>query len=88
MLIGGGDIIPLIGACRVIVCLHLHTFPPRADWRKSEGTVDGEPQGNWRWNSNSLDVVASSPSFSCPPPERPGELSRRLILTNKQKYDI
>ena len=48
MLIGGGDIIPLIGACRVIVCLHLHTFPPRADWRKSEGTVDGEPQGNWR----------------------------------------
>ena len=26
-----------------------------------------ESQGNWRWNSNSRDVVASSPSFSCPP---------------------
>ena len=26
-----------------------------------------ERQGNWRWNSNSSDVVASSPSFSCPP---------------------
>ena len=24
----------------------------------------GEPQGNWRWNSNSRDVVASSPSLS------------------------
>jgi len=23
----------------------------------------GEPQGNWRWNSNSRDVVASAPSF-------------------------
>ena len=29
-------------------------------------TVDGEPQGNWIWNSNSRDVVASSPSFSHP----------------------
>ena len=29
-------------------------------------TVDGEPQGNWRWNSNSRDIVASSPSFSHP----------------------
>ena len=26
-----------------------------------------ESQGNWRWNSNSRDVVAISPSFSCPP---------------------
>ena len=75
MLIGGGDIsndvIPLIGACRVNVCLHLHTFPPRADWRKSESTVDGEPQGNWRRNSNRRDVVASSPSFSSPAARAP-----------------
>ena len=28
-------------------------------------SVVGEPQGNWKWNSNSRDVVASSPSFSC-----------------------
>ena len=33
---------------------------------KSDTSVDGEPQGNWRWNSNSRDVVASSPSFSRP----------------------
>ena len=29
-------------------------------------TVDGGPQGNWIWNSNSRDVVASSRSFSHP----------------------
>ena len=32
----------------------------RADWRKSDSTVDAEPQGTW----NSGDVVASSLSFS------------------------
>ena len=42
------------------------SFSLRADWRKSDSSVDGEPQGNWRWNSNSRDIVASSPSFSCP----------------------
>ena len=75
MLIGGSDIsnyvIPVIGSCRLNVCLHLDTFPPRADWRKSESTVDGEPQGNWRRNSNSRDVVASSPSFSGPAARAP-----------------
>ena len=45
-------------------------------------TVDGEPQGNWRRNSNSRNVVASSLSFS-PPPERPGELARRLEARKK-----
>ena len=30
---------------------------------KSDSSVDGEPQGNWRWNSNYRDIVASSPSF-------------------------
>ena len=42
------------------VCLHLRSFPLLADWRKSDRSVDGEPQGNWRWNSNSRDPVASS----------------------------
>ena len=35
-----------------------------ADWWKSDSSVDGEPQGNWRCNSSSEDVVASSPSSS------------------------
>ena len=41
------------------VCVHSGSFPLRADWRKSDSSVDGEPQGNWRQNSNSRDVVAS-----------------------------
>ena len=48
------------------VCLHLCLFPLRTDWQKSDCSIDGEPQGNLRWNSNSRDVVSSSPSFSCP----------------------
>ena len=34
-------------------------------------TVDGEPQGNWRRNSNSRNVVASSLSFSRPAARTP-----------------
>ena len=37
-----------------------------ADGQKSDSSVDGKPQGNWRWNSNSGDLVASPPSFSRP----------------------
>ena len=46
------------------VCLHSRAFQLRADWRKSDNSVDEEPKGDWRWNSNPRDVVASSPSFS------------------------
>ena len=28
--------------------LHLHSFPLRAYWRKSDSSVDSEPQKNWR----------------------------------------
>ena len=50
------------------VCVHSRSFPLRADWRKSNSAVDGEPQENWRWNSS---------SFS-----RPGELACRLKETS------
>ena len=46
------------------VCLHSCSFPLHTDWRKSDSSVDRKPQGNWRLNSNSRDLVASSPSFS------------------------
>ena len=46
------------------VCLHSSSFPLRAEWRKSDSSVGGKPQGNRRWNSNSRDVVANCPSFS------------------------
>ena len=48
------------------VCLHSCSFPLRAYWQKSDSSVDGEPQGNWGWNSNSRDVVAKL-SFLYPP---------------------
>ena len=48
------------------VCSHSRSFPLCADWWKSDTLVNREPQGNWRWNLNSRDVVASSPSFSHP----------------------
>ena len=53
------------------VCLHSCLFPLHTDWLKFGSPVDGMPQGNWRWNSSSRDVVASSPSSSCPTPRVP-----------------
>ena len=61
MLIGGNDIsydVVTLGTC-FLMFVYI-----RADWRKSDSSVDGEPQGNWRWNSNSRDILAYSPSFS------------------------
>ena len=34
-------------------------------WWKFDSSFDGGPQGNWRWNSNSRGIIASSPSFTC-----------------------
>ena len=68
MLIGGDDIsidFITLGAC-LHVCFHSPSFPLCADWQKSGSLVDREPQGNWRWNSHSRDIGASSPSFSHP----------------------
>ena len=61
------------------------SFPLHADWQKSNSSVDGEPQGNWRRNSNSRDVVATLLPFPAPPPEWPewpGELAHRLSRDN------
>ena len=77
MLIEGNDIsndVITLGACFHVffnICLPSRSFLLRADWRKSDSSVDGEPQGNWRWHSNSRDVVASSPSFSRPAARAP-----------------
>ena len=50
MLIGGGDIsndVITLGTC-----LHSRLFPPSADCRKFDSSVDAELQGKWKWNSN------------------------------------
>ena len=81
MLIGGDDISNDDINLNVFFCICLHSplFLLRADWRKTESSVNGEPQGTWRWNSNFSDVVP----FPAPPPEHPGELARRLV---SQRY--
>ena len=63
------------------VCLHSRSFLLCADWQKFDSLVDEEPQGNWRWNSNSRDTVAIVLlHFPAPLPEGSRELSRRIAL--------
>ena len=81
MLIGRDDIsndIITLGTC-FSKFVYIGALPLRADWRKSNNSVDGDPQGNWRWNSNSRDVVASSPSFSRPAARAPWRAFSRAI---------
>ena len=84
MLIRGDDIYKLISNDMIMLgtCFSMFVFISflllRADWRKSDSSVNAEPQGNWRWNSNSREVVASSPSFSRPTTCVPRELACRL----------
>ena len=67
------DIITLGASFHVFfnVCLHSRSFLLLAVWRKSDSSVEGNPQGNWRRNWNTRDVVASSPSFSRPAARAP-----------------
>ena len=89
MLIGGDDIssdVITLGTCFHVffnLCLHSHLFPLRADWRKSDSSVDGEPQGNWRWNSNSRDVATGSPSFSRRTAGAPRRACSQVTYTTK-----
>ena len=52
------------------VWLHARSFPLRAYWRKSDSSIDSEPQGNWSRNSYTRDVVASFPFFFSHPADR------------------
>ena len=71
MLIGRDDIsndVIILGmhfSMSVYICIYFHFL-------LTDSSVDGEPKGNWRWNSNSRDVVAT---------ERPGELAHRLATS-------
>ena len=86
MLICGDDTsnkVVTIGTCfRVLfnVCLLSRSFPIRVDWRRSDSSVDGKLQGNWKQNSISRDIVASSPSISHPAARAP---QRACLQTNK-----
>ena len=80
MLIGEDDISnDIVTLCTcfsmfVYICNRFH-FPGQVR------SANGEPQENWRWNSNSRDIGASSPSFSRPTTKPPRELAHRLIFS-------
>ena len=81
MLIGGYDInndVITLGALLMFVYIFL-LFLLFAGWGKSDSSVDGEPQGSWRWNSNSRDVMASSPWFSRPAARAPRRACSRAM---------
>ena len=87
MLIGGDDIsndVITLSTGFSMFFLHSRSIPLRADWRKSDGSIDGEPLRIWRRNSNSRDVVASSPSFPRPAARAPrgacSQAMRKFVL--------
>ena len=55
----------------------------RADWRKSETSVDGEPRGIEGGIQIPETQFQGLLPFPAPPPERPGQLARRLLLTTR-----
>ena len=68
MLIGGDDI------SNDVITLGKFKFTPvfTSGWLVEIWQLsDREPRGDWRWNSNSKDVVVSSPSFSRPAARAP-----------------
>ena len=82
MLIGEDDIsndVITLGTCFFFnVCLHSRLFPLHTDWQKCDISVDGKPQGNWRWNSIPEMYLQGLLPFPAPPPECSVELARRL----------
>ena len=85
MAIGGDDISNDVTTL-VFQCLFAFALLPlRADWRKFDSSVVGE-KGNWRWNSNSRGLVASSPSFSCPAGRAPwracSQANKRILIVS------
>ena len=74
MLIGGDNIsndVITLGMCFSMFVYLRACFRFAVIGGKLTAQATREPQGNWSWNSNSRDVVASSPSFSCPATQAP-----------------
>ena len=83
LLTGGDDIINdvitlgMFFSMFVYICSRFH-FPLIGGNLKTR-SMAGEPQGNWRWNSNSRDIVTSFPSFFCATARVPREVAHRLL---------
>ena len=68
--------------------LHSRSILLHTDWRKSDSSVDGEPQGNWRWNSHSRDIVASSRFFSRPTTRAPRRACSQARKKLKMSFNL
>ena len=67
---------------RVFQCLFTFVLvPPRADWRKSDSSVDGKPR-ELEVEFKFRDEVASSPSFSRPAARVPRTACSQATLVN------
>ena len=96
MLIGGDDFsndVITLGTCFFNVCSHSHSFSLRADWRKSDSSVDGEPQGNWKWNLNLQALLpyrpaAREPLRACSQKSRGGggEGRREKLISHSRSF--
>ena len=83
MLIGGNDIsndVTTLSSCFLMFVYIRARFPLVADWRKSDSSVDGEPHGNWIWNSNFGDYVVCKFSFLFPPAVRASRRAARGLV--------
>ena len=84
MLIGGDDIsndVITFGMCfSIFVYICTLSTSHWSALRLIDSSVDMEPQRNWRWNSNSRDVVASPPSFFHPTTKAPWRAGLQAII--------
>ena len=94
MLIGGDDFsndVITLGTCFFNVCSHSHSFSLRADWRKSDSSVDGEPQGNWKWNLTlqallPYRLAAREPLRACSQTSRGGGGRREKLISHSRSF--
>ena len=94
MLIGGDDFsndVITLGTCFFNVCSHSHSFWLRADWRKSDSSVDGEPQGNWKRNLTLQALLpyrpaAREPLRACSQTSRGGGGRREKLISHSRSF--
>ena len=72
------------------ICLHLCSSPLRADWRKSDSSclqgTTGELDVEFKFQRHTCSLQALLP-FPAPPPERPGEFARRLVVLRSRLFN-
>ena len=66
--------------CFFFFFLHQRSFSLRADWRKLDSSVDGEPHWALEVKFKFQRRICKLSFITTSPPERPRELTRRVVL--------